>query len=93
MKLIFNQRAEDRHAKKLPKTLLVAKNNLKKSLQKIVSIDLKTGVVLSQETSDYKETAPRFLKGEFSEDRYPNGPYMIMRDFDLDCDLVVKLKE
>jgi hypothetical protein len=93
LKLIFNQRAEDRHAKKLPKTLLVAKNNLKKSVQKIVSIDLKTGVVLSQETSDYKETAPRFLKGEFSEDRYPNGPYMIMRDFDLDCDLVVKLKE
>ncbi|PTM03928.1 MAG: hypothetical protein DA405_09000 [Bacteroidetes bacterium] len=93
LKLIFNQRKGDRQDDSIPKILLVAKNNLKKSEQKIISLNLKTGEVLSKEISNYNETAPRFLKGEFSEDRYPNGPYMIMRDFELDRDVVVKIKE
>ncbi len=92
LKLIFNQREGEKQDVSSHKTLLVAESNLKKSEQKIVSLNLKTGEVLSKEISNYKETAPRFLKGEFSDVLYPNGPYMIMRDFELDRDVVVEIK-
>ena len=94
LKLIFNQRQDDKYSgEKHISANLIFPFDLKRADQKILSFDLNTGELLSQEISNYEETEPRFLKARFSEDRYPTGPYMIMRDFDLDCDLVVKLKE
>tara|TARA_R110002050_G_scaffold168586_3_gene299984 strand:- start:2509 stop:4113 length:1605 start_codon:yes stop_codon:yes gene_type:complete len=94
LKLIFSQRNDTTKGNIInkPQISVMTKRDMKKAQHKIISIDLKTGETLTEELANYEENYPRFLRGEFSEDLFPAGPYILMRDFELDRDVVVKLK-
>jgi hypothetical protein len=94
LKLIYSQRNDRTRGNIInkPQISVMTKGDMKKAQHKIISIDLKTGETLTEELANYEENYPRFLRGEFSEDLFPAGPYILMRDFELDRDVVVKLK-
>lgn len=93
LKTIFNQRIGYKNAEDYDGCTLASEKQLKKAQQKIINLDLKTGEIISQEISSYEDTQARFFKPRFSDEAFPTGPYMVIRDFELDRDVVVKLKQ